>query len=146
VLSFDLPELKGQQSEFSVLRRDSLREDHADSRRGLVPHAPVGLCAQLHGFIHNRADLTLVTSPQIKKELEDEGLICLPCRNSIPNSKAARCGTACPRDFLVVYIGRLGAEKRLQEIKGLLARHFRGTRNSTTTSKAPGRISRGSTT
>jgi len=84
-------------------------------------------------FIHNRADLTLVTSPQIRRELEDEGVERVDVwRKGIdtvkfdPKFKSAamrhRMSEGHPDDFLMVYIGRLGAEKRLKEIKGLLAR------------------------
>ncbi|KAL7528428.1 hypothetical protein ACHAXR_008928 [Thalassiosira sp. AJA248-18] len=82
-------------------------------------------------WVHSRADLTLVTSPQMKEEME---------ANDIPRVEVWRKGIDTVRfdpkfksvemrekmtegnsdDFLMVYVGRLGAEKRLKDIKPVL--------------------------
>ncbi|KAL3770416.1 hypothetical protein ACHAW5_002333 [Stephanodiscus triporus] len=84
-------------------------------------------------FVHGRADLTLVTSPQMKEEME---------RNGIPRVDVWRKGIDTVRfhpryaspdmrnrmtddnsdDFLMVYVGRLGAEKRLRDLRPTLER------------------------
>jgi len=82
-------------------------------------------------WVHSRADLTLVTSPQMAKELSDNGIPrvdvwrkgidtikfnpefkCQQTRKAMTNNK--------PDDFLMVYIGRLGDEKRLKDLKPIL--------------------------
>eukprot|EP00588_Corethron_pennatum_P017361 CAMPEP_0194307654 /NCGR_PEP_ID=MMETSP0171-20130528/4546_1 /TAXON_ID=218684 /ORGANISM="Corethron pennatum, Strain L29A3" /LENGTH=501 /DNA_ID=CAMNT_0039059835 /DNA_START=194 /DNA_END=1699 /DNA_ORIENTATION=- len=161
VLSFDLPELKGLrmlerfQPELihvsspsflcsaailygRIMRIPVVASYHTHLpvyARNYMGHIPLiqDFAWTLIRFIHNRADLTLVTSPQIKKELEDEGVERVDVwRKGIdtvkfdPKFKSAemrhRMSEGHPDDFLMVYIGRLGAEKRLKEIKGLLAR------------------------
>ncbi|EEC43145.1 glycosyl transferase, group 1 [Phaeodactylum tricornutum CCAP 1055/1] len=90
-------------------------------------------CWELLRWAHARADLTLVTSPQMQEELT---------RNGIPRVDVWRKGIDTDRfdpkfrstsmrekmtrgnadDFLMVYVGRLGAEKRLKDIKPMLER------------------------
>ena len=84
-------------------------------------------------FAHSRADLTLVTSPQMQKELTSQGIPRVDVwRKGIdterfdPKFKSAEMREIMtegnPDDFLMVYVGRLGAEKRLKDIKGMLAK------------------------
>jgi hypothetical protein len=79
-------------------------------------------------FAHKRADLTLATSPQLKKELEDNGIPRVDVwRKGIDTvrfdpkfaSREARemMSDGNPDDFLMVYVGRLGAEKRVADCK-----------------------------
>jgi len=82
-------------------------------------------------WAHSRADLTLVTSPQMKEEMETNG---------VPRVQVWRKGIDTerfhptfrdeemrkvmtqnnPDDFLMVYVGRLGTEKRLKDLKPVL--------------------------
>ena len=88
--------------------------------------------------LHWFADLTLVTSPQIKEEFLEKynafGLPTIPIkvwRKGVDATKfhPRYCDTemrkrmtagGAPDDFLLVYIGRLGKEKRLKDLKGVL--------------------------
>jgi len=89
------------------------------------------LAWELLRFAHSRADLTLVTSPQIKQELIDNGIQRVDVwRKGIdterfnPTFKDAEMRKVMsdgnPDDFLMVYVGRLGAEKRLKEVRDIL--------------------------
>jgi sulfoquinovosyltransferase len=89
------------------------------------------ICWELLRWAHARADLTLVTSPQMKQELSDNGIPRVEVwRKGIdterfhPSFKAEdmrmKMSDGNPNDFLMVYVGRLGAEKRLKDIKGML--------------------------
>ena len=89
------------------------------------------ICWKALRWVHSRADLTLVTSPQMKEEME---------HNGIPRVQVWRKGIDTvrfhpkfrddemrkvmtdnnPDDFLMVYVGRLGAEKRLKDLKPVL--------------------------
>lgn len=84
-------------------------------------------------FVHCRADLTLVTSPQMRDELTSNGIPRVDVwRKGIdterfnPKFKSdewrSKMTDGNPDDFLMVYIGRLGAEKRLKDIKAMLER------------------------
>ena len=97
---------------------------------GFVPGIEEASWAALR-WVHSRADLTLVTSPQMRDEM---------LANSIPRVDVWRKGIDTVRfdpkfkdlamrktmtngnvdDFLMVYIGRIGAEKRLKDIKPVL--------------------------
>jgi len=86
---------------------------------------------ELLRFAHTRADLTLVTSPQIQKELLDNGIPRVDVwRKGIdterfdPKFKDRRMRKVMsdnnPDDFLMVYVGRLGAEKRIKDVRDIL--------------------------
>lgn len=86
---------------------------------------------QVVKWVHSRADLTLVTSPQMKQEFEDHGIPRVDVwRKGIdtvrfdPKFKSAEMRSKMTDgnsdDFLMVYVGRLGAEKRLKDIKPML--------------------------
>jgi sulfoquinovosyltransferase len=88
---------------------------------------------ELLRWAHSRADLTLVTSPQMKKQLTAEGIPRVDVwRKGIdterfdPKFKNAEMreimSEGNPDDFLMVYVGRLGAEKRLKDVKPMLER------------------------
>jgi len=82
-------------------------------------------------LVHNRADLTLCTSAPLQKELIENGIERVevwrkgidtvrfdPKYCSVEMRKEMSDGN--PDDFLMVYVGRLGAEKRLKDIKPML--------------------------
>jgi len=82
-------------------------------------------------FAHTRADLTLVTSPQVQQELIDNGIPRVDVwRKGIdterfdPKYKNNRMRKVMsdnnPDDFLMVYVGRLGAEKRIKDVRDIL--------------------------
>ena len=82
-------------------------------------------------WVHSRADLTLVTSPQMQEELKSHGIPRVDVwRKGIdterfdPKFKSddmrSQMTDGNPDDFLMVYVGRLGAEKRLKDIKPML--------------------------
>jgi len=86
---------------------------------------------ELLRFAHSRADLTLVTSPQIQKELIDNGIPRVDVwRKGIdterfnPKFKDAEMRKVMsdgnPDDFLMVYVGRLGAEKNIKDVRDIL--------------------------
>lgn len=84
-------------------------------------------------WVHNRADLTLVTSPQMKEELNSQGIPRVDVwRKGIdterfnPSFKSdemrMRMSDGNPDEFLMIYVGRLGAEKRIKDVKPMLER------------------------
>jgi sulfoquinovosyltransferase len=96
-------------------------------------------CWQLLRWAHSRADLTLVTSPQMQEELTSQGIPRVEVwRKGIdterfdPKFKNAsmreRMTDGHADDFLMVYVGRLGAEKRLKDIRDMLDKMPSNTR------------------
>lgn len=82
-------------------------------------------------WVHSRADLTLVTSPQMKAEMEEHGVPRVDVwRKGIDTVRfdpkfetremRAKMTDGNPDEFLMVYVGRLGAEKRLKDIRPAL--------------------------
>lgn len=82
---------------------------------------------------HSMADATVVTSPQIQKEFHDHGVPnCFLWEKGIdtqrfhPSFRNARMRDQMtdghPDDFLITYVGRLGKEKRLKELRDILER------------------------
>lgn len=90
-------------------------------------------------FVHTRTDLTLVTSPQMKEELMANGVPRVEVwRKGIdtvrfhPRFKSQtmreRMTDNNPDDFLMVYVGRVGGEKRLKDIRPMLEKMPANTR------------------
>jgi len=82
-------------------------------------------------MVHSRADLTLVTSPQIQEEMTEHGIPRVQVwRKGIdterfhPKFRDEKMRDIMtqnnPDDFLMVYIGRLGTEKRLKDLRAVL--------------------------
>lgn len=99
---------------------------------GFIPYVE-SICWELMRWAHSRADLTLVTSSQMKAELQANGIPRVDVwRKGIdterfhPQFKSQdmrhRMTDGHSDDFLMVYVGRLGAEKRLKDIKGMMAK------------------------
>jgi sulfoquinovosyltransferase len=105
---------------------------------GFVPRID-WFCWELLRWAHNRADLTLCTSPQMKDELVANGIPRVDVwRKGIDTerfqpkfrseSMRKRMTKQNPNDFLIVYVGRLGAEKRLKDLKDILQQMAPDTR------------------
>lgn len=84
-------------------------------------------------MVHNLADLVLVTSPQLKEELAGFGIKRLAVwKKGIDTEKfnprfasqsmRERLTDGHPEAPLLVYVGRLGAEKKLKTLRGVLER------------------------
>jgi len=97
---------------------------------GFVPGIEEACWAALR-WAHSRADLTLVTSPQMKDEMVANGIPRVDVwRKGIdtvkfdPKFKDLEMRKTMTNghvdDFLLVYIGRIGHEKRLKDIKPVL--------------------------
>jgi len=82
-------------------------------------------------LIHNQADLTLVTSPQLKEEFLEHGIERVEVwRKGIDtesfnpkwrNEETRRMLTdGNPDEMLLLYVGRLGKEKRIQDLRAVL--------------------------
>jgi sulfoquinovosyltransferase len=105
---------------------------------GFVPYVEE-ICWELLRWAHSRADLTLVTSSQMKAELQANGIPRVDVwRKGIDverfhpkfysEAMRERMTDGNPNDFIMVYVGRLGAEKRLKDIKDMLERMPSNTR------------------
>jgi len=99
----------------------------------------VGLAWWLIKVCHNRADATLTTSPQLCGELRQNGVERVGLwPKGVDTVKfnpkyrdeqmRNRLTEGNPQDSLVVYVGRLGAEKNLQSIKNMLSKLPSNTR------------------
>lgn len=86
---------------------------------------------QIIRWVHNRADLTLVTSPQMKEEMEANGVERVQVwRKGVDTEKfnrkfksqemRAELSDGDTEAPLLLYVGRLGNEKRLKELRSLL--------------------------
>ncbi len=81
-------------------------------------------------FMHSFADLTLVTSPQIAEEFARQGIPAKVWLKGVDTNKfnpkhrnvemRNLMSDGHPEDCLLVYIGRLGKEKRLNEIRDMI--------------------------
>uniref|UniRef100_A0A7S2CA78 Glycosyltransferase subfamily 4-like N-terminal domain-containing protein n=1 Tax=Florenciella parvula TaxID=236787 RepID=A0A7S2CA78_9STRA len=82
-------------------------------------------------LVHNRADLTLVTSPQMQQELQENGVKRVEVwRKGIDTIRfspefrsedfRSTLTDGNPNDPLMVYVGRLGAEKRIADIRAVM--------------------------
>ncbi len=111
---------------------------YAENYLGFIPGI-VELAWFLIRAVHKRADLTLVTSPQMKEELEAHGVPRVDIwRKGIdtvrfdPKFKSQemreKMTDGNPDDFTLVYVGRLGFEKRLMDIKPVLEKMGPNTR------------------
>ena len=105
---------------------------------GFIPGVE-SICWELLRWAHCRADLTLVTSPQMQQELRDNGIPRVEVwRKGIDTDRfhpkffnkdmRDRMTAGHAQDFLMVYVGRLGAEKRLKDIKPMLEQMPSNTR------------------
>lgn len=83
--------------------------------------------------MHSFADVTVVTSPQIQKEFQLHGVPrCRVWQKGIDTDRfnpsfrdremRNLMSNGHPSDFLMVYIGRLGTEKRLKDLRAVLDR------------------------
>jgi len=105
---------------------------YARDYMGFVPGI-VGLTRFIIRVVHNWADLTLVTSPQLKDELQSFGVKRVAVwKKGVDTDKfhpkflsaamRARLTDGHPEAPLLVYVGRLGAEKKLKMLKGVMER------------------------
>jgi len=78
-------------------------------------------------FAHYFADLTLVTSPQMQEQLEEHGICRVEVwRKGINTTKfhprfrdtemRNKMSQGNPQDFVILYVGRLAAEKRVMDL------------------------------
>ena len=99
---------------------------------GFIP-AIVPMSKFVVRVVHNLADLTLVTSPQLREELQSFGVKRvavwkkgIDTERFHPKFKSAamraRLTDGNPEAPLLIYVGRLGAEKKLKLLKGVLER------------------------
>lgn len=105
----------------------TLTTNHCRDYLGFVPGI-VGITKFVVRMVHNQGDVTLVTSPQLKAELESFGIKRvhvwkkgIDTERFNPKFKSAamreRLTEGNPQDPLLIYVGRLGAEKKLKTIR-----------------------------
>jgi len=103
---------------------------YATNYLGFIPGIEK-LAWELLRFAHTRADLTLTTSPQLAQELRDNGIPRVDVwRKGIdterfdPKFKDPEMRNLMsdgnPDDFLMVYVGRLGVEKRIKDVRDMM--------------------------
>eukprot|EP00523_Entomoneis_sp_CCMP467_P014134 CAMPEP_0168795782 /NCGR_PEP_ID=MMETSP0725-20121227/16388_1 /TAXON_ID=265536 /ORGANISM="Amphiprora sp., Strain CCMP467" /LENGTH=322 /DNA_ID=CAMNT_0008846819 /DNA_START=723 /DNA_END=1688 /DNA_ORIENTATION=+ len=84
-------------------------------------------------WAHTKADLTLCTSPQLRQECVDAGIPRVDVwRKGVDSQRFSpsfqssdmrqRMTESHPDDFLILSVGRIGAEKRLKDLKPMLER------------------------
>jgi len=89
------------------------------------------ICWWLIRQVHTKVDLTLVTSSQMRDQLVANGVPRVEVWSKGVNTKRFhpkfnnaemrnRMTEGNPDDFLIVFVGRLGSEKRLKDIKPML--------------------------
>ncbi len=120
-----------------VMRIPLVFSYHTDIPKYAKTYLPIpGLYGMLYILIRwvlNKADLTLVTSPQVKKEMEANGIQRVDVwRKGIDTEKfnpshfdhemRIKLTNGHPEDPLLMYVGRLGTEKRLRDIRDVLER------------------------
>lgn len=100
----------------------------------------VTACWSTIRWLHNKADLTLVTSPQMQQELQSQGVQNVQVwRKGIDTDtfhpkfrKRTEMRKALtdnhPNAPLMMYVGRLGSEKRIDDLKDVLSHLPRNTR------------------
>ena len=104
-----------------------------------LPWVPQSLVWLIIRLTHSFADLTLCTSPQIKEEFLSNGISRVEVwRKGVDSNRfhpkfsshemRNRMTDGNPHDFLMVYIGRVGEEKRLKDIKPILEKMGPGVR------------------
>lgn len=82
-------------------------------------------------LVHSFADVTVVTSPQLLEDFQLHGVPrCRIWQKGIDTERfhprffsdemRNRMTNGHPHDFLIVYVGRLGAEKRLKDLRAVL--------------------------
>jgi sulfoquinovosyltransferase len=97
---------------------------------GFIPKVE-SICWELLRWVHSRADLTLVTSPQMRDEMVSHGIPRVDVWRKGIDTERFQPSFKCqemrqkmsggnPNDFLMVYVGRLGAEKRLKDIRAMM--------------------------
>lgn len=112
--------------------------DNSYVPRIISPLVQAGVWVWIH-VMHIWADLVIVTSPQIQQEFQDYAQIHpevwlkgIDTERFHPKYKSGNMRHLMtdgnPDDFLMVYIGRLGQEKRLVELREILLRMPEDTR------------------
>ena len=103
-----------------------------------LPWLPTRWVWKLIRSVHSFADLTLVTSPQLEQEFHSHGIPRVRVWQKGIDTKRFHPFYSCkkmrrrmaggkPTDFLIIYVGRLATEKRVQDLEGILE-HLPGAR------------------
>ena len=107
---------------------------YAKAYAPLLPGPSVALANWLLRLAHDKADLTLVTSPQLKEECTSIGMRRMDVWQKGINSERfnpsfgtpemrSRLSDGHPDAPLLIYVGRLGLEKKLANLKHVLDRN-----------------------